>query len=274
MNSIRNGKHSQPQIMGILNATPDSFSGDGTVDVEALVQRGLDMVSSGAAILDIGGESSRPDADPVDSATESARVLPVIRALKKRTDVRISIDTYHADTAEQAIQAGAEIVNDITGLQDPGMLRVVADYQTDVIIMHMAGNPKTMQINPTYQDVLAQIKEFFISRIDAAQACGIAPNRIILDPGIGFGKKLKHNVRIIRHLNRFRALGFPILIGPSRKSFLGDILGLPVDQRLEGTLAAVGAAMCHQVDIVRVHDVAAVHRFIRVFDELMYHEKD
>jgi len=254
--------------MGILNATPDSFSGDGLMDTEALIQRGKHMVASGADMLDVGGESSRPFSDSIGEDEEIRRVIPVIRELKKCLDVPVSIDTCHFSVANAAIQEGAAIINDISGLRDMKMMKLVEESQVDVVIMHMQNNPKTMQINPIYEDIVSSILKFFKHQINQCLENGIDKNQIILDPGIGFGKLLQHNLQILKHIDQFKSLGYPVLIGPSRKSFIGDILDLPEDQRLEGTLAAVASGVIHGVDIVRVHDVPEVARFLSVFEEL------
>ncbi|MBN1354818.1 dihydropteroate synthase [bacterium] len=261
--------HRPIRIMGILNATPDSFSGDGATDTEILIERGLQMIEDGADILDVGGESSRPFAAPVSPEEEQKRVLPVIRGLSKRTAVPVSVDTRNWQVAQAAVDQGARMVNDITGLHDPDMIRVVAGSNVDVVVMHMRGTPVTMQVDPRYEDVIAEIISFLNARIEQAVRSGVIKDRIIIDPGLGFGKKLDHNISIIRHLDRFRSMGYPVLVGPSRKSFIGEILNLPVHDRLEGTLAAVGVCMFFGADIIRVHDVKAVARYAKMLDRLM-----
>lgn len=256
-------------IMGILNATPDSFSGDGKTDEDQLVQRGLKMVSAGAHILDIGGESSRPFAQPVSQEEEIKRVVPVIRRLASQTNIPISIDTYHVGTAKAAVAAGAVMVNDISGLRDPEMRRFVSSSGTYTVIMHMQGTPSKMQINPQYSNVVEEVARFLMSQAENAIKDGIHKDKIIFDPGIGFGKCTEHNILLLRHLDRLKQLGYPLLVGPSRKSFIGEILNLPVDQRLEGTLAAIAASMFHSVDMVRVHDVQPIAQFIKVLDAIV-----
>ena len=244
-------------VMGILNTTPDSFyDGGNYASADAAVARAQEMIAEGADIIDVGGESSRPGAAPVPAEVELSRVVPVIERIAGNDDVAISVDTTKAAVARAALTAGADIVNDISALRfDPEMAGVIADAGAYVVLMHMQGTPRTMQENPTYTDPVADIKAFFVDRIEAAVRSGIAESRIILDPGIGFGKRLKHNLAILRGINEFRKLGVPILIGLSRKSFLGEILGVPVEDRLIGTVAANAIAVRNGADIIRVHDV-------------------
>jgi dihydropteroate synthase len=257
-------------VMGIVNVTPDSFSGDGLgADVGAAVERGLRMVEEGADILDIGGESTRPGSEAVSVDEELRRVIPVIEGIARRSSAPISIDTYKARVAREALAAGACIVNDITGLRsDAKMPEVARQAGAAVIVMHMQGTPRTMQDNPHYDDVIGEISAFLKQQADAALAAGIARDQIVVDPGIGFGKNLEHNLEILRRLAGFKALGYPVLVGPSRKRFIGTILDLPVDQRLEGTAAAVALAIANGADIVRVHDVAQMVRVARVADAI------
>jgi dihydropteroate synthase len=258
------------KIMGILNATHDSFSGDGVINSEKLVERGVQFAQAGADILDVGGESSRPFAEPVTIKEELKRVIPVVKGLSTQLKIPISIATRHPEVAKDAIENGARIVNDISGLSQPSMRHLVAETGAKIVLMHMQGTPQTMQLNPEYANVVDDILFFFQSRIKEAVDAGIQKEQIILDPGIGFGKTLEHNILITRHLDRLHSLGYPVLLGPSRKSFLGEILDLPVDDRLEGTLAAVGASVIAGVDIVRVHDVTATARFLRVFERIVF----
>lgn len=258
-------------IMGILNVTPDSFSDGGLfAEVEAAVEHARNMVAQGADIIDVGGESSRPGADTVSVEAEKDRVLPVIERLVETVEVPISIDTYKSPVARDALSMGACIVNDITALRgDPEMASVVAEAGAPVILMHMKGTPKDMQIDPHYDFLISEITSFLRNRIQAAIDAGIPQNQIIIDPGIGFGKKVEHNLEIIRRLREFRSLGKPILIGTSRKSFIGKVLGLSIDDRLEGTAASIAVAIANGADIVRVHDVKEAARVVRMTDAIV-----
>ena len=257
-------------VMGILNVTPDSFSDGGTYfDVHQAVDHAQLMVAEGATVVDVGGESSRPGALPVSAAAELARVLPVIRAIADELDVVISIDTSKAEVARQALAVGAHIVNDITALRgDPEMVSVVAEMDAGLILMHMKGTPRTMQQAPQYEDVVSEVCAALSESIQLAEAAGVATERIIIDPGIGFGKTREHNLEILKRLSEFRSLNRPLLIGTSRKSFIGNILGLPVTERVEGTVATVCWAIAQGADIVRVHDVEANVRAARMTDAL------
>ncbi|MCX8035984.1 MAG: dihydropteroate synthase [Candidatus Sumerlaeia bacterium] len=248
-------------VMGIVNVTPDSFSDGGRfLDPERAVAHGLQLIADGADILDIGGESTRPGAEPVPADVELRRVLPVVERLRQ-TNVLLSIDTAKAVVARAALEAGAHIVNDVTALRgDPEMAHVAADFGAGVVLMHMQGTPRTMQANPTYRDVVAEIGGFFAERRQAARAAGIADECMVFDPGIGFGKTLEHNLAILRRLGELLSLGRPVLVGPSRKSFIGKVLDVPVEDRLEGTAAAVAIAVWNGAAIVRVHDVRAMKR--------------
>ena len=258
-------------VMGILNVTPDSFSDGGLyAEPERAVEHAVEMIKAGADIIDVGGESTRPGADPVSAEEERRRVLPVIQALRRQSDVLISIDTYKAEVARAALDAGADIVNDISGLGfDEEMPGVVASTGAGLVLMHIRGTPRTMQQNPVYRDVVREIGETFAERLAKAEKAGISPEQVVLDPGIGFGKKLQHNLEILRRLKEFRRFGRPILIGPSRKSFIGAILDLPPDQRLEGTAAAVAVGIANGADVVRVHDVREMVRVVRVADAIV-----
>jgi len=258
-------------IMGILNVTSDSFSDGGDfLNVRDAVSHAKQMVAAGTTIIDVGGESSRPGAMPVSEAQELARVPPVIRALvSDAVDVLISVDTYKARVAQRALEAGAHIINDITALQgDAEMATVVAEMEAGIVLMHMKGTPRTMQRAPQYDDVVGEIRTFLQQRIQAAEAQGIAPERVIIDPGIGFGKTTKHNIEILKRLEEFRGFNKPILVGTSRKSFIGNVLELPVTERVEGSIATVCWAITHGADIVRVHDVQPTVRAARMTDAL------
>jgi dihydropteroate synthase len=262
-------------VMGILNVTPDSFSDGGQFfALEQAVEHARRLIAEGADILDIGGESSRPGAQPVPEEEELRRVIPVIRALRKESAVPISIDTYKAAVAEAALEAGADIVNDISALRfDPQMMKVVAQACVPVVLMHMQGEPRTMQQNPVYTDVVREIKEFLAERIAFARAHGI--ERILIDPGIGFGKTVEHNIEILRRLGELRGLGCPLLIGTSRKSFIGRLGSttaepLPIHERLEGTIASTVIAVLNGAQIVRVHDVAPMKRALAIVDAVRY----
>ncbi len=259
---------SRTHIMGILNVTPDSFSDGGKyADPKVAVDWALKMIDDGADMIDIGGESTRPGSDAVSTEEELRRVLPVIEELSKRTLVPISIDTCKSIVAEKALQAGACLVNDISGLSfDTGMAEAIARQGASVVIMHMCGTPKTMQQDPVYSDVVLEVKQFLEKQRDVAAAAGI--RQVIVDPGLGFGKTLHHNIALVQHLADLVKLGCPVLVGPSRKSFLGAILDLPVDERLEGTAAAVALCIRNGAAIVRVHDVKEMKRVALVADAL------
>ena len=257
-------------VMGILNVTPDSFSDGGNyLDVQQAIAHAETMVAEGATLIDIGGESSRPGASPVSVNDELARVLPVVRALADTVDVLLSVDTYKAEVARRALEAGAHVVNDITALcGDPDMATTLAEMEAGVVLMHMKGTPRTMQQAPEYSDVVNEVCAWLKKKIQNAEAQGIAPERIIIDPGIGFGKTTKHNLELLKRLSEFRALKKPLLIGTSRKSFIGNILEVPVTERVEGTAATVCWAIAHGADIVRVHDVKANVRAAQITDAL------
>lgn len=258
-------------VMGILNVTPDSFSDGGLYQsVELAVRRAREMVGQGADIVDIGGESTRPGAQPVSLKEELGRVLPVIEELARVIDVPISVDTMKAEVARRALEAGAHIINDVSGLHaDPGVARVVADYGAAVVIMHMKGTPGTMQHNPTYECVVSEIGSYLKRAVEGAVEAGIARDRIIVDPGIGFGKTTEHNLTILRRLREFKALGQPLLVGTSRKSLIGNVLNLPANERLEGTAATVAASIMNGADIIRVHDVKEMKRVAVMTDAIV-----
>ena len=254
-------------IMGILNVTPDSFSDGGRfVDQDLALEHAVRMASEGADIIDIGAESSRPGARPVSPDEEIARLKPVIERLVKDVNLPISVDTYKPKVASECLRLGAHMINDITGLANDAMAEAVANHHAPVIIMHMRGTPQTMQANPVYDDVVAEVKRFLKERKMKANAAGIKD--VIVDPGIGFGKTVKHNLELIRRLPELETLHCPILVGPSRKSFIGEITGLPADKRLEGTLAAVTASVLNGANIIRVHDVRECRRAAQVADAI------
>ena len=265
-------------IMGILNATPDSFSDGGRFNTfETAVNQGIKLVEDGAHILDIGGESSRPFAEPISEQEELDRVIPVIEALSKRIRVPISIDTIKSGVAREALNAGAAIINDISAFEkDPAMADLAAEKQVPVVLMHMKGTPETMQVNPDYDDLMFEITAYLKSRADLAAAKGIKKENIILDPGIGFGKTVEHNLVLINHLEKITALGYPVLMGPSRKSFIQNILGqkekTPVGtdhiKTEYGTMASVSACILNGAHIVRVHDVEIVKPFATIIDSI------
>lgn len=262
----------RPLIMGILNVTNDSFSDGGRyVDLGPAVAHAEGMIGEGADIIDVGGESTRPGAEPVASSDEMARVLPVIRKLRSLSDIPISIDTYHADTARAALDAGADIVNDISALRfDGGMAEVVASTKCPVVLMHMLGTPRDMQANPSYIDCVAEISDFFKERIEFCAKRGIDNSKLILDPGIGFGKRLSDNVDILSRFSEFRRFSLPLMVGASRKSFI-DMLH-PIkgshDGRLGGSIAAAVLAVAGGANIVRVHDVAPTLQGIKIVQAL------
>ena len=277
MTDVLSGLGRRTLVMGILNVTPDSFFDGGKFfRLESALEHARRLIREGADIIDIGGESSRPGAQPIPEEEELRRVIPVIRALRQESSVPISIDTYKASVAEAALEAGANIVNDISALRFDGrMVEVVARAGVPVVLMHMRGEPRTMQQNPVYTDVVREIKEFFAERIAFARAHGI--EQILIDPGIGFGKTVAHNLEILRRLGEFRELGCPILIGVSRKSFIGRLCGteenpLPPSERLEGTIASNVIAVLNGAQIVRVHDVAAHKRALAIVDAICYAE--
>jgi len=251
--------------MGIVNNTPDSFSGDGIGgDVSKALDRGNLMFDDGADIVDIGGESTRPGAEPVPEEEELRRVVPVVEELAKAHPGRISIDTMKPSVAEAALFSGATLVNDVSGLRNPRMIEIVAEHDAAVVIMHMKGEPRTMQVRPRYGDVMAEIIKYLGDRIAAAETVGVNPRKIIVDPGIGFGKTLEHNLEIIARLGELKCLGKPIAIGVSRKAFVGKLTGLSPDDRVEGSLAAAILAVREGANIVRVHDVRQTVRALAV----------
>ncbi len=254
-------------IMGILNVTPDSFSDGGLyLDRENAVQQALRMQAEGADIIDIGGESTRPGAEKVSVKEEIKRVAPVIKALAESVDIPISIDTYKSEVADAAIKSGASMINDISGLRfDPKMAKVAVKHKVPVVIMHIKGTPQDMQKNPTYKALVPEITAYFHECIQVARDAGIPDNMIIIDPGIGFGKTVEHNLEIIKRLKDFEGFEKPILLGPSRKAFIGKLLGdVPADERLEGTASAIAIAIFNGANIIRVHDVKEMVRVAKI----------
>lgn len=253
-----------PKLMGVVNVTPDSFSDGGLyLDAGAAVAHSVELVRDGAEILDVGGESTRPGAAEVDEAEELRRTVPVVSELTGTATV--SIDTSKAAVAGAAIDAGASIVNDVTALQgDPEMAALCAERGVGVVLMHMPGNPRTMQDDPRYDDVVDEVRAFLAERVEAAVAAGVEEERIWLDPGIGFGKTLEHNLELLRRLGELRELGRPLVIGTSRKSFIGRIDGSAVDRRIGGTIASSVLAAAEGADVLRVHDVAEIAQAMKI----------
>ena len=255
-----------PLLMGVLNVTPDSFSDGGRfLEPRAAVDRGLRMVAEGADILDVGGESTRPGATDVSASAELQRVLPVVEELASRAGVPVSIDTRKPLVARSCIDAGACIINDVGGLRDPEMLAAAAEMGASVVLMHMRGTPGTMQAKPAYEDVVAEIRRYLRSQAQTALRAGV--REVAVDPGLGFGKTARHNFEILAGLRSIAELGFPVLVGPSRKSFLGSLPSrLPVGERLEGTLAAIAIAVLNGARVVRVHDIQPCRRVLEVLE--------
>ena len=261
-----------PRIMGVINVTPDSFSDGGRfLDPLRALDRGMEMQDQGAAILDVGGESTRPGSEPVEARVELARVLPVVQLLAARAKVEISIDTTKSEVARAAIDAGATIVNDVSaGRSDAEMLPLAADRESTIVLMHLCGTPRDMQQRPTYEDVLVEVRDFLKERAEAALRAGIAPNRIWIDPGIGFGKTLDHNLELLARLDELGVLGYPVCLGVSRKSFIASVdetagtASGPPESRVGGTAAAVALGVLGGASILRVHDVAIMAQAARV----------
>ena len=275
---------SRTYVMGILNVTPDSFSGDGIISkgnaVNVAVEQARDFLASGADILDVGGESTRPGSAPVTADEEMGRVIPIIQALNKNfPEAIISIDTYKAQVAEEAIRAGAYMVNDVWGLRaDDGLAPVVAKYNVPVILMHNRSNPASVEVREKfgnayvgaeYENLIGDVKRELMNSVELARKAGIAESHIVLDPGIGFGKTREHNLELINRLDKIRELGYPVLLGTSRKSFIGFTLDLPADQRVEGTAATVAVGITRGADIIRVHDVKEIVRVAKMTDAIV-----
>jgi len=261
---------SRPLVMGILNVTPDSFSDGGRFyDPDRAIDQFYRMVDEGADMIDIGGESSRPGAEPVDVGEEWRRVGPILARVAASSPVPVSIDTYKAEVARRAVDSGAAVVNDISALRfDADMAGVVAETGISVVLMHMQGTPRNMQKNPIYGDVVKEVSEFLLNRVQAAVGAGVAGDKIILDPGIGFGKTLEHNLCILRQLDKLVGLGYPVLVGGSRKSFIEMILGDDDSERLEGSLAAAVVTAFAGAKIIRVHDVRQTRRALDVWSAI------
>jgi len=259
----------EPVVMGVLNVTPDSFSDGGLyTDVEAAVERGLRMAQEGAGIIDVGGESTRPGATPVTVEEELARVLPVIERLAGRLEVPVSIDTSRPQVIRAAVAAGADFINDVRGLEAPGALEAAAASGAAVCVMHMRGEPGSMQDDPRYADVVGEVRRYLAGRVAACGQAGIGPGRICVDPGIGFGKQPGHNLALLASLDRLAGRGIPVLVGVSRKSLIGIITGRPASERLAGSVAMAALAVMRGAAIVRAHDVAATVDAVKVASAL------
>lgn len=261
--------------MGILNVTPDSFSDGGKyLDHRQAVLRAHQMAREGADFIDVGGESSRPGSEPISQEEELSRVLPVIEEITQQVDIPISIDTTKAEIARRTLEAGALIVNDISALRsDENMSRMVADRDAALVLMHMQGEPRTMQVNPHYDDLIKEVYDFLEKKVEIACAAGIARDRILIDPGIGFGKRFGDNFELLRNLKKFSELG-PVLVGPSRKSFIGKVLNLLPEERLHGTSAAVAVAVISGADVIRVHDVKEMIQVAEITYQCMTRSED
>lgn len=256
-----------PHIMGVLNITPDSFSDGGryTVESNAIAQAEA-MVLDGAAIIDIGGESTRPGAQPVSVEEELGRVIPVIKGIRSNSTVMISIDTSKPEVMQQAVDAGANLVNDVYALRRAGAVEMVASLNVPVCLMHMQDDPATMQIKPTYQQVVDDVKAFFTERLKACEAAGITREKVLLDPGFGFGKTLQHNLSLLANLTEFEAFGCPLVVGLSRKSMWGELLGKEVNQRVSASVNAALLAIVNGASIVRVHDIAETRDALKIYN--------
>ena len=259
-------------LMGILNVTPDSFSDGGRyLEARKAIARGVELAGQGADIIDIGGESTRPGARPLSAPEEIERVVPVVRELRRVISIPLSIDTVKAEVARAALDAGADVVNDISALRfDPDMISLIVEEKVPVVLMHMQGTPRTMQESPRYQNVLQEVKDFLRSRVAFSVERGVAPERIVVDPGIGFGKDLEHNLALIRGISTLTSLAQPVLVGPSRKTFIGKILNVGADDRLEGSLAAAVAAALGGAGMIRMHDVKEARRAMALADAIRF----
>ncbi len=254
-----------PQVMGVLNVTPDSFSDGGYfLSPDLAITRAIDMLEEGAAVIDVGGESTRPGADPVSVDEELARVMPVIEVLSRELPIPVSIDTYKPEVMRQAVEAGAGMINDVFALQEGDALQTAARLDVPVCLMHMLGRPRTMQQAPRYQDVVAEVKSFLKERLDRSMEAGIPRNRLLIDPGFGFGKTLQHNLLLLKDLRELTTLGVPLVAGLSRKSMIGKILDVPVDERVYGSIAAATLAAWQGARLIRVHDVRETQDALRL----------
>tara|TARA_X000000950_G_scaffold121348_1_gene152181 strand:- start:1753 stop:2604 length:852 start_codon:yes stop_codon:yes gene_type:complete len=263
-------KKKQSLIMGILNVTPDSFSDGGKyLEKNTAINHALEMIDEGADIIDIGGESTRPFSDPVSLKEEISRVVPVIEGIRKESDVCISIDTTKSQVATAALNSGASVINDVSAMEvDPLMVDVALKFDCPLIIMHMKGTPKNMQDDPKYESLISDIKDYLLDRADFIISKGINPKKIVIDPGIGFGKTVENNFEIIKNLNHFTTMNFPVLLGASRKSFIGISLNLPEKDRLEGSLAANIIGLQNGAKIFRVHDVAETNKALIIANKI------
>lgn len=262
---------SKTLVMGVLNLTPDSFSDGGLFTTkEKALDHCLKMINEGADLIDVGGESTRPGSDPLSINEELDRTIPIIEKIRSITDCTISIDSYKSKVVEAALNVGANIVNDISGLTfDHNMAELISQKNAPIIMMHINGKPKIMQENPRYDNLLKDILDFFSRQLELAQSVGIDSSKIILDPGLGFGKKVEHNFELIRKLPQICAMGFPVLVGPSRKSFIGEALNLPINDRIEGTMASITASVINGARIVRVHDIQKTRRTVTITEKIM-----
>ena len=262
---------SKTLVMGVLNLTPDSFSDGGLFTTkEKALDHCLKMINEGADLIDVGGESTRPGSDPLSINEELDRTIPIIEKIRSITDCTISIDSYKSEVVEAALNVGANIVNDISGLTfDHNMAELISQKNAPIIMMHINGKPKIMQENPRYDNLLKDILDFFSRQLELAQLAGIDSSKIILDPGLGFGKKVEHNFELIRKLPQICAMGFPVLVGPSRKSFIGEALNLPINDRIEGTMASITASVINGARIVRVHDIQKTRRTVTITEKIM-----
>ncbi len=258
-------------VMGVLNVTPDSFSDGGQfLDTNKAIEHGVQMAADGAAIIDIGGESTRPGSEPVSTKEQLKRVIPVIEALANKINIPISIDTYNYEVAEAALKAGAAMLNDITALSEERVGKLAAEQRVPVVLMHIQGTPATMQAEPKYDDVVGEVLEFLLERAKRAEKLGVPNNMIFIDPGIGFGKTLEHNLQLLRNIDKFVASGYRVLIGTSRKSFIGKLTGKEnPEDRIFGTAASVALCVAEGVSIVRVHDVAEMVDVVKVINALL-----
>ena len=260
-------------IMGVMNVTPDSFSDGGRLNsLDKALAHADQLIAEGADILDVGGESTRPGAQPVGLAEELDRVIPVIQKLKTEFNIKVSVDTSKAEVMQEAITVGVDMFNDVTALSDPGSLGVVANSQLPICVMHMQGEPRTMQANPYYQNVVLEVSQFLSNIAEKCEVAGVRPENIILDPGLGFGKELEHNLRLLASVSDLCELGYPVLIGGSRKSMLGQLLNRPVNERMPASVALAAQAALNGATIVRVHDVQATYDAVRLVEAVAQYQ--